>query len=207
MSEMFVDYLFATPVAKTTIGLQVCEHYSNVVTDLLGDFDTVIETTDDNLHKRQEFLPLVNEIEREAKKYCEEIIGVKFEDVALTCMWSNAHKSGGTHGFHMHPNSFFSGVLYLQVPNDGDVGMFSVIDPRQTKNFQMPDYIKETCLSDRSKNIPPVTGQLLFFPSWLLHGTGYFNTNTNKKRISLSFNYTLLRSTQRTASFNFAAVV
>jgi len=203
-----VENIFPTPITIIQeIGLDV-KFFSDLIIknldkerlsrlELLG-----ITTTDDNLHLLDTFAPLVNKIHNESALFFESYLGLNKDDLCLTGMWSNVQKSGAQHPSHQHPNSFYSGVVYLSIP-PSDSGQLYFIDPRPAKNMAQANYQISNCLSDRSVRYTPITGTMLLFPSWLEHGTEVFLGNPTDKRISLSFNYALKKSNNFTMKLDF----
>jgi uncharacterized protein (TIGR02466 family) len=202
---MQVNNWFATPISASKIDSDLCLIISNEVKKLSDAGLTEInhsglsECTEDNLHLMKNFYALVSVVNMHIKAYSEEVVGVMFEDLTLTAMWSNLHKNGGNHHIHQHPNSFISGVIYLQIPEEStDAGKILFTDPRVQKNMVFADFIKETSLSNRNIWYQPEEGLILLFPSWLEHGTERFLCPSEERRISLSFNYILNKNVKKT---------
>jgi uncharacterized protein (TIGR02466 family) len=195
---MNISLQFATPIGSFNIDKTMCDEFSQKIHPLLIASDDVAEHTADALNTIEEFSPLVNIIDYCVEQYSLEAIGVDKNDLRLTGMWANAHSSGSLHQIHQHPNSFISGVLYLQIPECEHEGELIFVDPRPAKNMTFADFKKDTCMSNRTIKVTPHTGLLLLFPSWLEHGTSTFLTKTREKRISLSFNYFLNSCSYRT---------
>jgi uncharacterized protein (TIGR02466 family) len=204
--------LFATPLTCVQIDHpEFFQKYADLVASTftdeqlaklqrLGSICTV-----DNLHELEEFHPLQNLIDREAMSFFNEYLGLDHHDLYMTGMWSNIHVGQGYHQIHQHPNSFYSGVIYLEIPEeteDTQVGKLLFIDPRTAKNMQFADFKKDNELSNREVIITPEVGKLLFFPSWFEHGTGVSILKPGQRRISVSFNYGLTRSSAYTMKFN-----
>lgn len=200
--NMNLDLLFATPLSLSQFDATLCEKYSEIVeNDSSNEKDQfgTSYTTNDDLHEKKEYKQLVDVIEKEVHLYCKQIVGINKEDVALSCMWANSHTSGHKHHFHQHPNAFISGVVYLQIPNESEhPGDIIFNDPRVAKNMSFYDFQKEETditklcyLQHKSRWYVPRTGLVLIFPSWLEHGTQPYVCTSNRKRISLSFNYAL----------------
>ena len=199
---MRVDELFATPIGMNLIECDRIEKYNKLLKNLFDNNEVQIseygwKTTEDNLHTKIEFKGLVDIISENAKIYSEDVLGVNFQDFKLTGMWSNSHSSNSRHGVHQHPNSFFSGVLYMKIPENEHPGRIFFVDPRVSKNMMFADFTKQTHVSERSWWYEPISGLLMFFPSWLEHGTKLFISNSEKERISLSFNYVLTKCTKQ----------
>jgi len=205
-----VDNLFPTQVAVIdTESQDLCKKYADIVLSQMTDDNKVeLETysnwcTSDNLHTSADFKELVDLIDITAKDFFDDVLGIDNDDLTLSSMWSNVSKRDTQHQIHQHPNSYFSGVLYLNAPENS--GNLIFVDPRPTKNMAHADFKKESGISSRSWQYTPETGLLILFPSWLEHGTQRSRILPNENRISLSFNYTLLKCSGHTMSFNFKA--
>ena len=206
-----VDELFPTPIGVIDIeNLDLCQKFSNVVLELMNDEDNFeLKTysnwcTNDSIHTNPIFVELVNLIDNVATDFFEDVLGIDKSDVKLSAMWSNVNRRDTQHQIHQHPNSYFSGVLYLNAPKDS--GNIIFVDPRPTKNMAHADFKKESAVSSRSWEYIPATGLLLLFPSWMEHGTARCRLPIGENRISLSFNYTLLKCSKHTMSFDYRGI-
>jgi uncharacterized protein (TIGR02466 family) len=206
-----LNHLFITPVAKIQFDkYHNWQKYADLVYNTLTSeniesmYKIGVTPTPDDLHSREEFLELVKIIDRESREYFKLELGLDEEDLYLSCMWANVQIDGCRHHSHIHPNSFFSGVIYLELPEGPDVdpGILFFVDPRPGKLMQQADYKKHNVLSDRSYGFKPQLGMMLLFPSWLEHGTDVCRIGLGKKRVSVSFNYVLTRSSGETMKIN-----
>ena len=142
-------------------------------------------TTEDNLHTLSNFSELVKELKLKTKIVFDDI-KLKRSGETITCMWANVSSKLNRHMLHMHPNSFFSGVLYLNAPKDcGNIGFK---DPRYGSELLAFDFEEGSIFQHRTIEIEPVTGRLIMFPSWLYHGTRQGKFDPPEERVSLSFN-------------------
>jgi uncharacterized protein (TIGR02466 family) len=203
--------LFTTPVTAIRFGDAIdFSKYAKLISDSLteqqlADMDVIgIAPTGDNLNTLPEFQELVTLIDTEVKTYFDLELGLSSNDVYMSCMWANVQIDGCRHHAHIHPNSFFSGVLYLEIPvsNTVDPGIIFFVDPRPAKQMQHPNYSKHNALADRSYGFKPETGLMLLFPSWLEHGTDVCKIGKDTYRISLSFNYALTQASGNTMKLN-----
>jgi uncharacterized protein (TIGR02466 family) len=121
----------------------------------------------------------------EVSLYLDEL-GVIRDSEKMTCMWANISKSKNRHAVHMHPNSFLSGVLYLNTP--GTPGNIGFKDPRPGAEILAFNYKEDSVFKYRTREVEPKEGLLILFPSWLQHGTTRGNFEDLEDRISLSFN-------------------
>jgi len=101
----------------------------------------------------------------------------------ITQSWFNYTKSDQFHHKHNHPNSLISGVFYINADKEVDSITFH-------KDF-LEDGIKLNTTKYNMFNaisctFPVETGNILLFPSSLIHGVG--KKKGNNIRISLSFN-------------------
>lgn len=118
-----------------------------------------------------------------ANKYLDEVYKPK-HDVSLyvTQSWINYTNNGQFHHKHAHPNSFISGVFYVQSDNSKDKIHFYKEGYSQLK---LP--AREWNLSNSdSWWFEAITGRLVLFPSGLTHMVT--TVEAEKTRISLSFN-------------------
>jgi|TARA_R100001460_G_scaffold14654_4_gene32717 uncharacterized protein (TIGR02466 family) len=100
----------------------------------------------------------------------------------ITQSWLNYNNKNTFHHVHSHPNSYISGVFYIDSNIDNDSIEFMIDDHAITfseiKDFNMYNSTHWT--------IPVTTGKLLLFPSNLKHCVK--NHTQDYLRISLSFN-------------------
>ena len=106
-------------------------------------------------------------------------------------MWANINYPGSYNKQHIHPNSQWSGVYYVQVPKNS--GSLFVEDPRPGPNHLLPRRIKEIPKALwHVVTYPAIEGQMIMFPAWLPHGV---EANESKEkgeegwRVSVSFNF------------------
>ena len=207
-----IENLFPTPVTIINFNDMDFSSYANKVLDALSPEEVKnmkargIGTTSDDLHCQEEFKGLTELVHTESMNFFNDILGLDENDLTMTTMWSNIQLSQARHHIHQHPNSFYSGVLYLEIPQreEVDPGWLFFVDPRPAKNMWQADYKKSNQLSDRSYGFKPKTGTLLLFPSWLEHGTEVCILGDNERRISLSFNYALKQCSNHTMKLNFS---
>jgi hypothetical protein len=110
-------------------------------------------------------------------------------EVYITQSWFNYTRLNEHHHKHYHHNSFISGVLYFDVNQETDSITFEVTYPHKTIGY-IPD--KWTPFNSETWNIPVKNGDLLLFPSTLIHFVK--NKEDDRERLSLSFN-TFLKGT------------
>ena len=77
-------------------------------------------------------------------------------DRANIHIWATAHEHCTTHSPHCHAGELVSGVYYVTLPKES--GSISFDDPRGP----LPPF-------DNREVIHPSEGQMILFPSWLMH--------------------------------------
>lgn len=99
--------------------------------------------------------------------------------------WSVVGAAGASHGAHLHPNSLFSGVVYLAAPPGS--GAIAFLDPRAgAQMLQLPLAADARMRELGRYKVQPKRGLLLLFPAWLWHEVEV--SSCSEKRICVSFN-------------------
>jgi uncharacterized protein (TIGR02466 family) len=116
------------------------------------------------------------------KDYVDSVYASPGLDVYITQSWANYTKPKEFHHKHSHPNSFISGVFYVNAKPKEDMIKFykersAIFDfmPRQPNNYNSQDVA-----------ILVETGDLVLFPSNFTHEVP--QTTSNETRISIAFN-------------------
>jgi uncharacterized protein (TIGR02466 family) len=104
----------------------------------------------------------------------------------ITEAWININQKGHFNYSHDHPGSLFSGVYYVKGGADkGELELKTPITPHTyTISGEMVGSFN--AFTGHAMVIPPVTGDLLIFPSWLLHRVNM--SQSDEERISIAFN-------------------
>jgi uncharacterized protein (TIGR02466 family) len=95
-----------------------------------------------------------------------------------TNAWANVNRRSHGNEFHTHPGAYWSGTYYV---DDGGIGD----DPSLGGAFAVPGGQS----AGASELICPKSGQLVLFPSWLLHAVRPYRGE--RERISVAFNFGL----------------
>lgn len=126
---------------------------------------------------------LREEFEKEIAEFVKTVICPKHEiEIYITQSWLNYAKSGESHFSHCHPNSYISGVYYVDANEEDtitfqkDYAMLRV----ETENYNM--------FNSSSWDVQVETGTLILFPSSIIHRVNPLNDNYQGTRVSLSFN-------------------
>ena len=137
---------------------------------------------DNNILENREMKKLKQFIEKSLKEYFQNIYVPKNNvEPYITQSWCNYTKEGQFHHKHAHPNSFISGVFYVQADKTKDKIYFYKEEYKQIK-VPAKEY---NLFNSESWWFETGTNDLVLFPSNLTH---MVEKVVGKERISLSFN-------------------
>ncbi len=104
----------------------------------------------------------------------------------ITESWANINQKGDFNYSHDHPGSLFSCVYYVKGgPDKGELEFKTPIAPH-TYTISNDLVGAFNAFTGHAMLIPPITGDLLIFPSWLLHRVN--RSRSDEDRISIAFN-------------------
>jgi uncharacterized protein (TIGR02466 family) len=111
----------------------------------------------------------------------------------ITEAWININQKGHCNYSHDHPGSLFSGVYYVK--GGADKGELELKTPIVPHTYTISGEIVGgyNAFTGHAMVIPPVTGDLVIFPSWLLHRVNM--SHSDEERISIAFNSRAARFT------------
>jgi uncharacterized protein (TIGR02466 family) len=178
---MFKDLLDDSEEYKKILNLELKTKIETLTKDAVYlNLDTW--NSSKNLHQKEEFKEITILLERLLDGVYATL------NIASTPkikeMWANINYPGGYETIHTNPNSKFSGVYYVNIPEQSGNIFFK--DPRSGAELLKPNYVdySEDFLSKQT--FFGKEGMVFIFPSWLPYGV---ETNkSNLKRISISFN-------------------
>jgi uncharacterized protein (TIGR02466 family) len=161
----------------------------------MSTFDKIMETT----HNNEGNITTDNNyvLDTPALKKLKELVKTKLdlyidthyppenEDLkfVITQSWINISQPNQWHHPHGHPNSMFSGVLYLNAVPDVDKIFFIKDEPYQRIEYPFKGW---NSFNSREWWLPVETGSIVIFPSYLRHRVAPNQSEHN--RVSLSFN-------------------
>jgi uncharacterized protein (TIGR02466 family) len=104
----------------------------------------------------------------------------------ITEAWININQKGHFNYSHDHPGSLFSVVYYVK--GGPDKGALEFKTPITAHTYTISDEMVGgfNAFTGHAMVIPPVTGDLLIFPSWLLHRVNM--SQSEEDRISIALN-------------------
>ena len=133
---------------------------------------------------------LKNKIENEFEKYVRDVLHInKNVNFKIINSWINIHKKGDWSQSHLHKNSCFSGVYYLNVPeHSGNISFDKtiVLNNLSTSTISY-DYDEANYINADKVKFKVEEGLILFFPSTIYHNVD--KSNSDEERYSLAFNF------------------
>lgn len=126
---------------------------------------------------------IIEKLEDQLKHYAERTGYLYYEPVVQS--WYTIQQKYSTLSRHPHPNSCFSGVIFINVDINSSPLVFDTPNPYtiHEKYNKLTEFV-----FDNFTFIPDV-GDLIIFPSWLYHGSGN-KLNMTENRTIISFNVT-----------------
>ena len=189
MKEPVLHGLFPTPVIFTNIEREFTK-------EELEFFDENGKTTfknegnvtslDNYLMKHDAMSTIKQELTESLQMFLDNIIKPK-DDVKpyITQSWLNFTSENQFHHKHAHPNSFLSGVMYIDVDSDKDQITFFRDGYDGYKQIRV-DQKEFNLYNSDILNMNVKSGDIVIFPSSLQHGV---EPKIGKNiRVSLSFN-------------------
>ncbi len=118
------------------------------------------------------------------KSITKEAMGISFpEALKIANSWVNVQDNQGHTTEHNHAHVAFGVATYLHVPEGS--GYFECKDPleliKSAQYHNNPDWAW--------KEIPTMSGDVLIFPSWLIHRTQQNKTNEGRWVLTTNFIY------------------
>ena len=198
MSELHI--LFPTPVYQNFLEFRPSELKSMI--DYVSNLDwasdkDIYEGPNGETTKLEADLLSEPELENLRKKIDEEVynfaksLQIDFSKHGLKRInsWGNLQKKGNYVKEHRHNNTQFSGVFYLQTPeNSGDI-IFTTRNATWINSYWEPSLTGYDDLNSFEKRFRPQQCGIFLFPAHLDH---YVTpSHSEEERYSISFNYNL----------------
>jgi uncharacterized protein (TIGR02466 family) len=127
--------MFPTFVWKAELGREIYKPINDAILRTLGGIGAPLADlkfaeswqSDHGLHRLEQFREIVDCI-NEAAESVLEYLRIGHASVLITGCWVNVSAPGARHRVHNHPNSYLSGVYYVQTQQGADTINF--LDPR-----------------------------------------------------------------------------
>lgn len=190
ISELVID-AFKTPIfdVQTTINTQSLIDYAYELKNKSKGrvISNVSGWQSDELNKD---LPILNELKNTINKFAQDLheyIDLKKDSKnILDNIWFNINSKGSSNMPHTHPGSVFSGVFYLQSPENS--GRIVFTNPNKLNEYHF-DGDRVNSFNNYTNSYywyEPKQSQLIMFPASLEHYVeGHM---ADEDRISIAFN-------------------
>jgi uncharacterized protein (TIGR02466 family) len=181
---MLINLLFATPVAGFELGRDLSEVERECLLNLETRKNQGNNMSIDNyILNKPELRFLAEFLNTSLQTYFNTVYVPKYDaNLCITQSWVNYTKPGQFHHKHGHPNSFVSGVFYIQAAKETDKLHF-FNEPYIQIAITRKDF---NLYNSRSWWLAATTGVLYLFPSSLMHMVE--PVTGEDTRVSLSFN-------------------
>jgi uncharacterized protein (TIGR02466 family) len=174
--------LFPSIVEKANVSLNQKEY------DTLKSFNRMIKShgnyisQDKYVLNHSELVGLKKRLTNVVQKYHDKIYKPKNPiEIFITQSWVNLTRPGEYHHEHKHPNSYLSGVFYIDV-SDGD-GISFIDDRYSVIKIDSEEYDEN---NGSEWTIPVSNNDVVIFRSDFMHKVD--TTSTGNNRVSLAFN-------------------
>ena len=183
MNNTRIMDLFPTPLYINNIHAPLINQQKNYLLNLPKILNT------GNLRSESGYIfeyPLFAELKKTINEHLKEYVNIVYPnsniDVYITQSWANYTEPNQYHHKHSHPNSFISGVFYVNAIKNEDMIKFHKDLPPifQINHNQSNNY------NSQEVAILVETGDLVLFPSNFTHNVP--PTTSKETRISISFN-------------------
>ena len=182
--------LFSSPVVRTKLKHSLDLDYIESL-EYTEYGNSGQKSVNENILLQECFHDLKYQIEYALNSFLFGNLNFSQGKIVHTGSWINLHRPGDYAPRHNHTNSFYSGVFYLQVPENS--GRIWFVKPNSLPTYSTPTIdpeIKEFNIYNSNEwGFDLEANDLLLFPSHVDHLVEINKSNTN--RYSLAFNYFL----------------
>lgn len=181
-----VSMISAVPIYHSRFNIDEVSAELKIIEDLdlvSAEKNQVSENTDILNNTNLKNLKQVSE--HHLKNFISNVIYCKQEFYIINS-WIAVSKPGQEHTVHYHPNSIFSGVLYLQSSQKSGTINFYWKSPMKKEYGFNYDYYQNNLFNAESWSFQPESGDIVIFPSWLRHSVT--RNESSDPRIVLGFN-------------------
>jgi uncharacterized protein (TIGR02466 family) len=139
--------------------------------------------SDSSLHCRDAFREIAGIFQGEVVAMArQKSVDLNSQEISIDKCWLNVLSRGNSMDIHNHPNSFYTGIYFLQALPDG--ARLSLHNPTQEMGLSLP-VKKETTLNQEGYIHQPMAGDLLIFESYIAHS--FQVHQSDQEHINLTF--------------------
>lgn len=145
-----------------------------------------------NLQSEEAYKPLTDRVHQAGQRISNHFGYDPTTALQVTTMWSIINPPGSFNKAHIHGGSHWSGVYYVQTPEDsGDIEFTDPRTPHIMSELKFDPAKKRKRDTWNSARFTPKPGKLILFPSWLYHSVEpnlSSNDGKDSDRVIISFN-------------------
>ena len=183
MIPIQTEALFAIPLGITTISPDICD----VLKTLQGSTQKEGRT---NVFNVLDGHPVIkSDITNIFSLWANSLLGTPEQEWSMTTSWITLNPDGDEMLTHRHYNCMYSGVLYFDTIDTRHPALEFISPLTEASSFLIttPDS-KLNTYNLKTRQVPINEGQMLFFPSYLLHGHPAFEpTDLVRKSFACNF--------------------
>lgn len=185
--EVHIENIFPTPIYTSRIDVSEVD-VDDIFMESNGPDNMVMLSKTGFLLNDPQYHGIKNQIDQHMRYYYHDVLQYATAVYpVMTSSWLVKSLPNQESSWHIHTNSFFSGVLYLTgESNSGNISFKENLDMLLPLT---PPIKNENEYNTRFFSIEPSEGLLLLFPSKLEHKVEQNLSNTT--RVSIAFNYFL----------------
>jgi uncharacterized protein (TIGR02466 family) len=185
ITSIITTFSTAIGVSKITLDDSIIDFIKNLEYRRVENNNGYISTSL-NLLNNHELVDLKKSIIDSVRSYANNILKVS-EDCRfdLTTSWANKHSTTDFSQEHDHVNSLFSGILFVDIPEDSGNSIFYNPNPNLGLSLEF-NYTDYNQYNSNKIEMKPTAGDLLIFPSSLKHSVTK-NTSIDD-RYTIAFN-------------------
>ena len=179
----------ALPIYKISTDLVLTDEEKSVIVD--GEFRKALSKQGNAISKSAEVLDdeklvrLKTHILTVFNDYITNHLQIE-NQFYLTQSWTAINHKGDAHHSHIHPNTVFSCVYYVQA-NSGDLQIKMPVSRIQEGYNLSYKVIQQNIFNSRTINLSVKTGDVVIFPGWCEHQA--LPSEDDSPRIILGTNY------------------
>lgn len=187
-TPVYIDNFFPTSDLSSFLDALPCDPMLSGDTIHCG-----VRSTDLDILRKEECNELRQFVLESALNFARNYLGYDIEKLVDVLSWVSKKRTDEEHSFHVHPNSFISGVYYYTTVTRQTPIMFRRPFTNSPNFFEMhvgpqinPPPAASVPFSSPVQSFLPVAGDLVLFPSHLEHCVP--RNRSNSTRASLAFN-------------------
>jgi uncharacterized protein (TIGR02466 family) len=182
---MSAHSIFSTPVGVYQLNRKFTKEEKNATNLCLKKLVNNLGnkySEDTQVLNKPEFCDINDFCKKSIKEFYSDVYGETKTKLRITQSWLNISKPNEFHHKHCHPNSYISGVLYIETTENDKINFYN---PSLRERFYQETPTIFNQFNSRVWWLPATEGTLYLFHSDLEHEVPQVSS---KKRISLSFN-------------------